>query len=37
VYPGAGHVDVIAAALGDITAWLDARLQGEPARTTCGS
>ena len=35
VYPGAGHVDVIAAALGDITGWLDARLQGEPARSTC--
>ena len=37
VYPGAGHVDVIASALGDITAWLDARLQGEAARSTCTS
>ncbi len=37
VYPGAGHVDVIAAALGDITSWLDARLQGDPAPSTCSS
>jgi alpha-beta hydrolase superfamily lysophospholipase len=37
IYPGAGHVDVIASALTDITNWLDARLKGEPARSTCGT
>jgi pimeloyl-ACP methyl ester carboxylesterase len=34
-YPGATHVSVIPAALGDIVAWAEARLAGTPAPTSC--
>ena len=35
VYPGADHTNVIIAALGDINAYVDARLAGQPAASTC--
>ena len=35
VYPGADHVSVILAAVGDITAFVQARLAGQPATPTC--
>lgn len=35
VYPGQNHGGVVTAALGDLLAWLDARLAGEPAASTC--
>ena len=35
VYPGADHTNVIVAALGDINAYVDARLAGQPAASTC--
>ena len=34
-YPGQSHGGVVGAALGDLLAWLDARLAGEPAASTC--
>lgn len=34
-YPGAGHSEVILAALGDIKAFITSRLVGTPAVTTC--
>ncbi|MEO5900462.1 MAG: lipase family protein [Ilumatobacteraceae bacterium] len=34
-YPGATHTSVIAAALGDILAFLDARLAGQPPTSSC--
>ena len=35
VYPGADHVSVILAAVGDITAFVQARLAGQPATSSC--
>ncbi len=35
-YPGAGHDAVMAASSADAAAWMAARLDGEPAPTTCG-
>lgn len=34
-YPSAGHGDVVIRALGDIRAFLEARLAGDPATSTC--
>lgn len=34
-YPGQSHVGVIVAAAGDISDYLDARLRGDPAPTSC--
>lgn len=34
-YPGADHVSVIPAALGDVTAFFNDRLAGKPATTSC--
>lgn len=35
VYPGQNHGGVVTAALGDLLAWLDARLAGQSATSTC--
>ena len=35
-HPGAGHDAVMAASSADAAAWMAARLDGEPAPTTCG-
>ena len=35
VYPGTDHVSVIAAAYADVGAYLQARLAGEPAPSSC--
>jgi alpha-beta hydrolase superfamily lysophospholipase len=35
VYAGADHVSVILAAVGDLGAWVQARLAGQPATPTC--
>jgi pimeloyl-ACP methyl ester carboxylesterase len=35
VYPGADHASVVISSLGDIVAWLQARLTGAPVQTDC--
>ena len=35
VYPGQSHGGVVPAALGDVLGWLDARIAGQPAASTC--
>lgn len=34
-YPGQGHAEVVGAAFGDLLAWVDARLAGEPTPSSC--
>jgi predicted esterase len=37
VYEGEGHGSVVPAYLDDLTAWLEARVAGEPATDQCGA
>jgi predicted esterase len=36
-YPGAGHADVVQPSFDDMVTWIEDRLAGEPAPTSCPS